>query len=266
MVANVCGKLGMSAAAEPVNAVARAGAQPLGTSSLPCPQQLELMRGVDGTLPVGAIHMVRGRGRPKGARNKRSKKIADYYVARYGDPLDAIGQMANTPLRQLIEVLMEADGSAEREAHLLEGVDEAITHIKLLAAIPGDAKDKREMAEKLADAIDKLAFAASRISGKPGKLALDALALQMQAHFRATEYVHGKQPIAIDFNKSADLVIFAPELLRANGIDPVELQKAITERGLEAFDPEALRIVDGTEPGEFSEVGPDDEEDGGVND
>jgi hypothetical protein len=31
--------------------------------------------------------------------------------------------MANTPLRQLIEVLMEADGSAEREARLLEGVD-----------------------------------------------------------------------------------------------------------------------------------------------
>jgi hypothetical protein len=141
-----------------------------------------LLRREDGTLPQGAIHIVRGRGRPPGAKNKRSKRIADYYVQRYGDPLDALGQLANTPLRQLIEVLMEADGSAEREARLLEGVDEAVAHLKLLSAIPGDVKDKREIAEKLAEAIDKLAFAASRISGKPGKLALDALALQLQAH------------------------------------------------------------------------------------
>jgi hypothetical protein len=236
---------------EIVNAVA--GAQPLGTSFLPDPAQVELFRNPDGTLPPNAIRVVRGRGRPAGARNKRSKRIADYYVGRYGDPLDALGQLANTPLRQLIEVLMEADDSAEREARLLEGVDEAIAHIKLLAAIPGDAKDKRKMAEKLADAIDKLALAASRISGKPGKLALDALALQLQAHRTALEYVHGKQPIAIDLRKSADVVIVAPEILRQHGIDPAELANAVAERGLEAFDPETLMIEGECSPVEGGE-------------
>jgi hypothetical protein len=256
----------MSTAAETVNAVTKAaGIGPLGTSSLPCPQQVEMFRRADGSLPPGSIQLVRSRGRPKNARNKRSKKIADYYVQRYGDPLDAIGQMANTPLRQLVEVLMEADGSAEREARLLEGVDQAIEHIKSLKIMPGVPGDvRREMAEELADAIDKLALAASRISGKPGKLALDALALQMQAHFKATEYVHGKQPISIDIAGKADLVIFAPEILRQNGLDPAELQHAVETRGLEAFDAEAMQLLpNDAVDAEFSDVdeataGPDE--------
>jgi hypothetical protein len=57
-------------------------------------------------------------------------------------------------------------------------------------------------------------------------------------------------------------VVFAPELLRAHGIDPAALQQAVAERGLEAFDPEGMKIVEA----DFTEVGPDDEEDGGVND
>jgi hypothetical protein len=251
----------VNAAAGTVRAV-----EALGTSSLPCPSQLELLRREDGSLPVGAISMVRGRGRPKGARNKRSKRVADYYVSRFGDPLDAIGQMANTPLRQLIEVLMEADGSAEREARLLEGVDQAVEHIKSLKLMPGEAGDK--IADKLADAIDKLAYAASRISGKPGKLALDALALQMQAHFKATEYVHGKQPISVEHAGKVDLTIFAPELLKQHGIDATELQRAVDERGLEAFDADSMKLLEHVEDVEFSEVGPDDEVDetGGAND
>jgi hypothetical protein len=227
----------------------------LGTSSLPCPQQLELLRKPDGSLPVGAIHMARTAGRPKGARNKRSKKIADYYVQRYGDPLDAIGQMANTPLRQLIEVLMDADGSAERDARLLEGVEEALAHIKSLSNRnwTGDINTSRE----LADAIDKLALAAERISGKPGKLALDALALQMQAHVKALEYVHGKQPISVDVAHKVDAVIFAPELLKQHGIDPAALQQAVNERGLEAFDADSMTLIGHAEDGEFSEIEPD---------
>jgi hypothetical protein len=197
--------------------------------------------------------VVRGRGRPKGARNKRSKSHRGLLRQRYGDPLDAIGQLANTPLRQLIEVLMEADGSAEREERLLEGRRRGGRAHQALPMIPGDAKDKREMAEKLADAIDKLAFAASRISGKPGKLALDALALQLQAHRTALEYVHGKQPIAIDLRKSADVVIVAPEILRQHGIDPAELANAVAERGLEAFDPETLMIEGECSPVEGGE-------------
>lgn len=227
---------------------------PLGTSFLPDPQQLELLRDPStGALPRNAIVTVRGRGRPPGARNKRTKKIADLYVQRYGDPLDAIGQLANTPLRQLIEVLIEADGGAEREERLLSAVDEAVDHIKSLRMIPGDAQEKREMAEQLADAIDKLAATAAKINGKPGKLALDALALQLQAHRTALEYVHGKQPIAIDLRKSADVVIVAPEILQEHGIDAEQLANAIAEQGLEAFDADNMRLL-GAEDGEFDEV------------
>jgi hypothetical protein len=242
----------------------------LGTSSLPCPQQLELMRAPDGTLPVSAIALGRKAGRPKGARNKRSKKIAEYYVQRYGDPIDAIGQLANTPLRQLIEVIMEADGSTEREAKLLEGVEEAIECIRSLSKRnwSGDVNTSRELAEDLSDAIEKLARAAQAISGKPGKLALDALALQMQAHVKALEYVHGKQPISVDIAGRIDAVIFAPELLKQHGIDPVELESAVNKGGLAAFDEDRLQIVDATDA-EFEPVdGPDDETDetGGAND
>jgi hypothetical protein len=112
------------------------------------------------------------------------------------------------------------------------------------------------MAEKLADAIDKLAYAASRISGKPGKLALDALALQLQAHKEAATYVHGKQPISVDLRKSADVVLVAPEMLKAHNIDPQALADAIATRGLEAFDPDNLRLI---EDGEFSEAEGGDE-------
>jgi hypothetical protein len=236
-------------------------AQPLGTSFLPDPQQVEMFRQKDGSLSPGAIHVVRGRGRPPGARNRRSKKVADLYVQRYGDPLDAIGQLANTPLRQLIEVLMEADGSAAREARLLEGVEEALAHIKALSNRnwTGDINTSRELATDLADAIDRLALAAERISGKPGKLALDALALQMQAHVKALEYVHGKQPIAIDIRNRADVVVVAPELLKEYDIDPQELAAQIAEHGLDALDASTMRLIEHVEDGEFTEA-PDAQE------
>jgi hypothetical protein len=67
--------------------------------------------------------------------------------------------------------------------------------------------------------------------------------------------VHGKQPISVDITGKADLVIFAPELLREHGIDPDALQTAIQERGLEAFDADSMRLLEAPiEDGEFSET------------
>jgi hypothetical protein len=241
----------MSSAAEMVNAVTE---QPSRLGILPDAYQLEMLRDADGKLDRHNIHLVRGRGRPKGSTNKRTKKVADYFVAKYGDPIDVLGQLTTMPLKTLVDVLMEADGGAEHRDRLTEMVEEAVDHIKLLRDIKGDAKDKREMAAQLEDAIEKLARAAQAINGKPGKLALDALALQLSAGFKALEYVHGKQPISIDVQGKADLVIFAPEILRQHGIDPAELQSAIDARGLEAIDPETLRLS-APEDAEFSEVG-----------
>jgi hypothetical protein len=246
----------LSGAAETVGAVERAA--PVLTSMLPDAAQLELLRGDDGNLSRQAIHRARGRGRPPGSRNKRSKKVADYFVGKYGDPLDVIGQLMTMPTKALVDVLMEADGGAERQEKLYEMVEDAIDHIKSLRRLGADGK---ESAEQLSDAIEKLANAAKAISGKPGKLALDALSLQLHATFRALEYVHGKQPISVDVTGKADLVVFAPEILRQHGIDPGELQSAVTKRGLEAFDAENMRLLSHVEDGEFSEAG-EDESDG----
>lgn len=235
-----------------VKSIEEAAGAPIRLGWLPDAEQLELLRAADGSLSRGAIHQVRTRGRPRGARNKRQKKIADYYVAKYGDPLDAIGQLANTPLRQLVEVLMEADGGAEREERLFAMVEEAISHIKSLRKV--DGANVVEVAGALSDAIEKLANAAKAINGKPGKLALDALIVQMTAHKTALEYVHGKQSVSIEVTGKADLVVFAPELLRQHGVDPGELQAAIAERGLEAFDTEEMRLLPPIEDGEFSEA------------
>lgn len=230
--------------------IAEAAGAPIGTSMLPDPVQLEAFRAPDGKLSASSINVARGRGRPAGARNKRQKKIADYFVQRYGDPLDVLGQIMTTPTKQLVEVLMEADGSAEREARLFAMVEEAITHIKSLKRLGGDTK---ESAEELSDAIEKLANAAKSISGRPGKLALDTLIVQLGAAKTALEYVHGKQPISIDVTGKADLVIFAPEIMRQNGVDPIALHKAISERGLEAFDSETMQIAP-PKDGEFEPV------------
>jgi hypothetical protein len=116
---------------------------------------------------------------------------------------------------------------------------------------------RSDMADKLADAIDKLAAAAARLdAGKPGKLALDALALQIAAHKTALEYVHGKQPIAIDLRKQADVVIVASEILKEYDIDADQLAAHIAANGLEGLDPETLRIG-GPVDAEFTEVEPE---------
>jgi hypothetical protein len=61
--ANFCGQVAVSTARRERGAARR---EALGTSSLPCPQQLELLRGPTARCRSGAIHLARGRGRPEG--------------------------------------------------------------------------------------------------------------------------------------------------------------------------------------------------------
>jgi hypothetical protein len=46
-----------------------------------------------------------GPGRPKGARNKATKEIRDYILARHRDPLDALGEIISMPLMELKKLL-----------------------------------------------------------------------------------------------------------------------------------------------------------------
>ena len=247
----------MSGAAEVVGAVA---AQPTRLSVLPDAQQLEMLRDGEGNLSRHNIHLVRGRGRPPGAKNKRTKKVADYIVAKFGDPVDVLGALTTTPLRTLVDVLMEADGGAEHRDKLTEMVEEAVSAIKDLRRLSAN-QDARDSAADLEDAIEKLARAAQAINGKPGKLALDALSLQIAAATKLLEYVHGKQPISIEVAGKADLVIFAPEILKQHGIDAGELQAAVESGGLERFDAESMKLLPPVDA-EFSEIDGDGAEDG----
>jgi hypothetical protein len=214
------------------------------------PAQLEMLRRPDGTLPAGAIQIARGRGRPPGAKNKRSKRIADYYVQRYGDPLDALGQLANTPLRQLIEVLMEADGSAEREARLLEGVDQAVDAYECSAAIPGrrtSAKWPRSSPTRSTSwPMRRAGSAGSRASSRSTRWRCSCRRTR-GGDLRPRQAADQRRPAQVRRRRAGR----AGDAQGAHGIDPQALADAIATRGLEAFDPDSLRLI---EDGEFSEA------------
>jgi hypothetical protein len=233
-----------------LQSIEEAAGAPVRLGMLPDPAQLELLRGADGRLPEGAIHQVRTRGRPRGARNKRQKKIADYFVAKYGDPLDVLGQLINTPLKQLVEVLRDADDASEREARLAALVETVEGEV---LAVCGRGQLNAGQMRELVALVDKLGDVAKVLRATPGKLALDALIVQLNATYRSLEYVHGKQPVSIEVTGKADLVVFAPEILKAHGIDAGELQAAIAERGLEAFDMDEMRLLPPIEDGDFSD-------------
>ena len=81
---------------------------------LPDPQQLDLLRDERGVLPKDALRQLRlrrsGPGRPAGARNKRTQKVAKWFVEKYGDPLSALGEIINTPPDLIYEQMILAQG------------------------------------------------------------------------------------------------------------------------------------------------------------
>jgi hypothetical protein len=246
------GGMGVSTGPSALEQAAReAAGAPIRTAMLPEPAQLEMLRSGDGKLDHGAIHQARGRGRPAGARNKRQKKIADYFVQRYGDPLDVLGGVMTTPLKQLVEIVREADDAHEREDRLVKLAETIEAEVEKMV---GKASLTIKEIQRLNTLVDRLGDIAKVLRATPGKLALDVLSVQIQVTRAALEYVHGKQPISLDVGGKVDLVVFAPEILKQHGIDAGELQSAIAERGLEAFDPENMRLLP-PEDADYEEVG-----------
>jgi hypothetical protein len=63
---------------------------------------------LDGLLPLGSSPLApRGRGRPQGAKNRRTDLVAQYLVDRFGDPLTASMSIGGRPLRELVRELRE---------------------------------------------------------------------------------------------------------------------------------------------------------------
>jgi hypothetical protein len=84
-----------------------------GFGFLPDPEQLDLLRDDKGRLPADALRQMRvrrGPGRPAGARNVRNEKIAKWFIAQYGDPLAALGEVMNMPFDQIYETMVLVQG------------------------------------------------------------------------------------------------------------------------------------------------------------
>jgi hypothetical protein len=71
----------------------------------------------DGTNAAGSVSALR-RGRPAGARNKRTDEAARFYMARHGDPLERGVAISSLPLlaKGVLEGLAERLGCTRHEA------------------------------------------------------------------------------------------------------------------------------------------------------
>ncbi|KPH59176.1 hypothetical protein ADT71_23835 [Novosphingobium sp. ST904] len=185
-----------------------------GNEFFPEASQLDLLRDERGNLPADALRQIRaqqGRGRPRGARNKRSEKIAKWFIAQYGDPLVALGEIMNTPIDVIYEQMILAQG--------------------------GEAKGKR-------------------VTGR------DAMEFRKSAILDVLPYIHGKQPIAVDFNGKADAVIFIPGLNAPAGFTRDQLTDATEKLGIEAIEAAGIRLDDGTllpDPSKWAHADDDDD-------
>lgn len=76
-------------------------------ASAPLPAAIEANdKRLDDLLPLGVSPLApRGRGRPQGAKNRRTDLVAQYLVDRFGDPLTASMAIGGRPLRELITEL-----------------------------------------------------------------------------------------------------------------------------------------------------------------
>lgn len=178
------------------------------------PHQLDLLRDDKGKLPGNVFQLVRegerqrGPGRPAGSRNRRNDDLARLYLSKYPDPVLAMGALANTPLDQLIETILIADSTAEREERLFGLIERAEAMIAgVMKGVAGAVSDTT--IDKVTAILDRVFDAAKALKMKPGDLAIKALNLTLAAHKAAAEYVHSKKPVAVDVTARVDGVIVA---------------------------------------------------------
>lgn len=82
-------------------------------SFLPSIEAMDEIRGAKAKMDRGDLRQLRRkgeRGRPPGSRNRRQEKFAQYFIAKFGDPHDMMGEIINTPLDLLVEMMDAAQG------------------------------------------------------------------------------------------------------------------------------------------------------------
>ncbi len=98
-----------------------AGENPSEFGFMPDPDLLDGLRDTKGRLPKNALQQMRlrrGRGRPQGARNKRSEKTAKWFIDRFGDPLAALGEIMNMPFDQIYETMVLIQGGEAKNKRI----------------------------------------------------------------------------------------------------------------------------------------------------
>lgn len=185
------------------------------------PTEIDALRDERGRLPSDAFRRLRARngerkpGRPLGAVNKRSERLAAEVIHRFGDPVLAGASLYAMPLDQLCELLLVADGTQERHERMEEITEQLAAQVGelsqavLLAAQRGQASELQKAADRIADAAESLE-AVSKSSGKAGALALQAINVQLMAKRFVAEYVHAKRPTAVDVTVKRDGVLVMP--------------------------------------------------------
>jgi hypothetical protein len=225
-------------------------------------EQLDLLRDPQGRLPADTFRRMRieqrGRGRPKGARNRENTDLAKLICQEGGDPQLFLARVYSTPLDILCEQLLIAEGAPEREDRLIEMCD-ALTGTLKRAADEQWGKDQMAVLVQVADRIER---AASTMKSKPGDIALKALGLQITAAKEVSPYVHKKKPVDVAVQHTRN-VIFMPAP-QATVADPVDAVMRRTVEAMNSGEVDPAKILDmrfDCDRNEFVERG-DDEEDG----
>lgn len=245
--------------------------------------QLDLLRGEDGKLPSNVFTLMReqdreqkarGPGRPKGSTNKRNENLAKLIAHKYGNPVEFQASIYAMPLDQLCELLLVADGTVARQEKLDELLVELAGRVRELSRGNRNTEN-REGIDRLADACEALERAAKSRASAPGKVAIAALNLQLQAAKTVSEYVEQKQAtkMEVDMENIPTIVMAAPgagrdfdQSDRAVRIAGDMLARALAKGRVQAEDIKGLQF-DGEQfiqDGEYVEVPEDSDEDGGA--
>lgn len=108
------------------------------------PEQLNLLAEETGSAGAAVIeHERRGRGRPKGALNRRSAKFRDQILALYPHPAEALARAYSTPVDQLAAQL----GCTKHEAAQLgiRAAAELLPYIEGKAPISVDIRRRNDV-------------------------------------------------------------------------------------------------------------------------
>lgn len=100
-------KAGIAAALESLGATAE-------PSELGEGEQLELLPSLPAAVTIGGAAVPRGAGRPPGARNRSTEAWRQYLLQRFGSPLEALLQVATSPIDELAREMGLKRGAAFR--------------------------------------------------------------------------------------------------------------------------------------------------------